>query len=147
MTNLTWLELTWLVLLFFLPFNRYPRHRSSFSYSLKFSIPSRSMSYNWYKLWISSNLSSSIFNSSWNKKCHKMLPFYETRKYLNFVFVEYRVSLKDKLTRSTRTMYSICSCFLLTFRMTWGSSPRGRPAYVNSCKLEVDFDTWKKNSH
>ena len=51
--------------------------------------------------------------------------------------------LKDKLTRSTRTMYSICSCFLLTFRMTWGSSPRGRPAYVNSCKLEVDFDTLK----
>ena len=47
-----------------LPFSRYPRHRSSFSYSLKLSIPSLSRSKSWYKLCKSSNSSSPIFNSS-----------------------------------------------------------------------------------
>ena len=51
---------------FFLPFNRYPRQRSSFSYSLKLRIPSLSRSNNLYKLCRSSKLSSSIFNSSYD---------------------------------------------------------------------------------
>ncbi len=47
-----------------LPLSLYPRHLSSFSYSLKFRIPSRSRSKSWYRLCRSSNSSSPILRAS-----------------------------------------------------------------------------------
>ena len=50
----------------------------------------------------------------------------------------------NRLTRSTLTMYSILSDFLLTDFLTWGSSFFGLPLYTISFKFEDDLDICRK---
>ena len=52
--------------------------------------------------------------------------------------------IKDFLTKSTLTMYSILSDFFLTDFLTWGSSFFGLPLYTISFRFDEDLDIFKK---